>query len=139
MPVRFKRRNRGPDRHRQNRMTGNRRIPTPEEITVIAHGDVSEEEIDMLRDRLRTVLAKIGEPVLLRSSQAHPASDPARARPVIAQALLDVNGDLVRAQVAAETPHVASRPPAATPARQVGPSLATAKSPPQASGCPRTR
>lgn len=69
---------------------------------------VSDEKIDYTRDRLRTVLAKIGEPVLLARAKLTLASDPARARPAIAQALLDVNGDLVRAHVAAETPHVAA-------------------------------
>ena len=108
MPKRFKRRNRGPDRHRQDRNTGNQRVPTQELITVIAHGDVSEEEIEYARDRVRTVLAKIGEPVLLARVKLTFASDPARAGPAIAQALLDVDGDLVRAHVAAETAHVAT-------------------------------
>jgi hypothetical protein len=108
MPVRFKRRKRGSDRRRQRRMTGNLRTPTRDEITVIIHGGVSDEEIEYARDRLQSVLAKIREPVLLARVKLTIASDPARTRPVIAQALLDVNGDLVRAQVAAETPHVAA-------------------------------
>jgi Sigma 54 modulation/S30EA ribosomal protein C terminus len=108
MPKRLRRRKRGPDRHRQNRMTGNQPIPTPEEITVITHGDISEEEIEYARDRVRTVLAKITEPVLLARVKLTFASDPARARPAIAQAILDVDGGLVRAHVAAETAHVAT-------------------------------
>jgi hypothetical protein len=108
MPVRFKRRKRGSDRRRQRRITGNLRTPTRDEITVIIHGGVSDEEIEYARDRLQSVLAKISEPVLLARVKLTIATDPARARPVIAQALLDVNGDLVRAQVAAETPHVAA-------------------------------
>lgn len=107
MPVRFKRRKRG-DRRKHGRMTGNLRTPTRDEITVITHGGVSDEEIEYSRDRLQSVLAKIKEPVLLVRVKLTIASDPARTRPVIAQALLDVNGDLVRAQVAAETPHVAA-------------------------------
>lgn len=89
-------------------MTGNQRIPTPGEITVVAHGEVSDEGVEYLRDRLRNVLAKITEPVLFARAKLTLASDPAQARPAIAQALLDVNGDLVRAQVAAETPQVAA-------------------------------
>jgi hypothetical protein len=89
-------------------MTGHQRIPTHEEITVIAHGDISAEEIEYARDRVRTVLAKIDEPVLLVRVKLTLASDPARARPAVAQALLDVKGDLVRAHVAAETAHVAT-------------------------------
>jgi len=108
MPVRFKRRNRGSDRRRQRRMAGNQRISTPDEITFISHGDVSEEEIEYARDRVRTLLAKIGEPVLLARVKLTFASDPARELPAIAQALLDVDGDLVRAHVAAETAHVAT-------------------------------
>ncbi|HEY5578829.1 MAG TPA: sigma 54 modulation/S30EA ribosomal C-terminal domain-containing protein [Acidimicrobiia bacterium] len=108
MPVRFKRRNRGPGRHRQNRTADNQRIPTQEEITVIAHGQVSEEEIEYARGRVRTVLARIDEPVLLARVKLTFASDPARELPAIVQALLDVDGDLVRAQVAAETAHVAT-------------------------------
>jgi hypothetical protein len=87
-------------------MIRNQPIPTPDEITVVGHGDVSDEEIEYLRDRLRNVLAKITEPVLLVRAKLTLASDPAQARPAIVQALLDVNGDLVRAQVAAETPQV---------------------------------
>ncbi|HEX6299421.1 MAG TPA: sigma 54 modulation/S30EA ribosomal C-terminal domain-containing protein [Acidimicrobiia bacterium] len=89
-------------------MTGNQRMPTPEEITVVTHGDISEEEIEYARDRVRTVLAKITEPVLLARVKLTFASDPARTRPAIAQALLDVDGDLVRAHMAAETAHVAT-------------------------------
>jgi hypothetical protein len=108
MPEQSKRRKSGPDRRRQRRMTGNQRIPTPEEISVIVHGEVSEEEIEYARDRVLTVLAKISEPVLLARVKLTFAPDPARTRPAIAQALLDVNGDLVRAHVAAETAHVAT-------------------------------
>ena len=108
MSMPFKGRKRGADRRRQRRMTGNQRVSTPDEIGVFARGDVSDEEIEYARDRLRTVLSKIGEPVLLARAKLTLASDPARARPAIAQALLDVNGDLVRAHVAAETPHVAA-------------------------------
>jgi hypothetical protein len=108
MPMRFKRRKRGPDRRTQRRMKSNRQVSTPDEITIVAHGEVSDEEVAYLRERLRNVLAKITEPVLFARAKLTLASDPAQARPVIAQALFDVNGDLVRVQVAAETPQVAA-------------------------------
>lgn len=108
MPMRVKRGKRRANRRRQRRMTGKRRLPNRDEIAVIAHGKVSEDEIEYLRDRVRNVLAKITEPVLFSRAKLTLASDPAQARPAIAQAVLDVNGDLVRAQVAAETPQVAA-------------------------------
>jgi ribosome-associated translation inhibitor RaiA len=76
-------------------------------VTVVTHGEISEEDIDYARRRLTPPLEKIAEPVLLARIKLTLSGDPGRSRPAIAQVMVDINGDLVRAHTAAETMPVA--------------------------------
>jgi RNA polymerase-binding transcription factor DksA len=55
-------------------------------------------------EKVRAVMDRVGERILFARLKLGVAPDPAVERPAWAQATLDVNGDLVRAQVAAHSP-----------------------------------
>lgn len=76
-------------------------------VTVVTHGEISEDDLDYARRRLTPVVKKITEPVLLVRIKLTLSGDPGRSRPAIAQVMVDINGDLVRAHNAAETMPVA--------------------------------
>jgi Sigma 54 modulation/S30EA ribosomal protein C terminus len=92
--------------------TPSRRRPSPapealeetksESIAVVTSGDISDTDVDYAMRRIGTLIEKIPEPILFAQLRLTLVADPARARPAIAQVLVDINGDLVRAQVAAE-------------------------------------
>lgn len=84
-----------------------RETPSPIGPVLVLEGSISEDELLYALDRLGILVDKIDEPVLLVRVKLGLATDPARERPAIAKALLDVNGDLIRAHVAAETPQLA--------------------------------
>jgi ribosome-associated translation inhibitor RaiA len=72
----------------------------PIELVKRGNVDVVAEECAM--KRVGSVIELVGAPILfvrVRLSQAAPQ----RSRPALAQATLDLNGDLIRAQVAADT------------------------------------
>jgi ribosome-associated translation inhibitor RaiA len=71
--------------------------------SIVTHGDVSADDVEYALKRLGTVLHRITEPILFARVKLTKADDPARTRPAMAQALVDVDGNLVRAQIAAET------------------------------------
>ena len=73
----------------------------PLDMAVTTHGAVDEAEGDYAVLRLGSVVEDIGEPVLFARVKLTRAADPARDRPAIAQVVLDVDGELVRAHVAA--------------------------------------
>lgn len=76
----------------------------PEEtVAVITQGDVSDHDIQYALRHIGALVEKVKEPVLFARVKLTLAPDPARPRPAIAQALLDINGNLIRAHVAAET------------------------------------
>jgi hypothetical protein len=75
-------------------------VPT---VMVATAGDVSERDIELVKDRVVRIAEGLSEPVLLARVKLSVEPDPARARPAVAQASLDVNGTLVRAHVAART------------------------------------
>lgn len=90
---------RGPGRSEESRKK--------ELLTLTTAGNVSEYDIQYATRHIGSVLRKVKERVLLAKVKLTVTNDPARSRPAIAQALIDVNGDLVRAHVAAETMPVA--------------------------------
>jgi hypothetical protein len=71
---------------------------TPIEVSV--HGDVRADAVDYARGRVRAVMEHVGEPVRFAGLKLTVSADPARVRPALAQATLDVDGDIVRAHVA---------------------------------------
>lgn len=70
---------------------------------MIARGDVPAELVDLAGSKVTALMHLTAQPVLLARVKLTQEPDPAREQPAIAQATLDVNGDLVRAQVAART------------------------------------
>jgi RNA polymerase-binding transcription factor DksA len=73
-------------------------------VEVVARDARAEAVVGYAEEKLRRVLARAGGPPVLhvRVKLAN-APDPAVERPALAQAALDVNGQLVRAHVAAHT------------------------------------
>jgi len=68
---------------------------------LVTRGDVHDDAVAYARERIIHLTRMIDEPVLAARIKLTHAPDPARARPAIAQATLDVNGEAVRAHVAA--------------------------------------
>ncbi|HEX6220982.1 MAG TPA: HPF/RaiA family ribosome-associated protein [Acidimicrobiia bacterium] len=78
------------------------------DMTLVVSGDIVSEDVEYTRDRIHGVLDQIEEPVLFARLKLTMSTDPARTRPAIAEVTVDINGDLVRAQIAAETIQVAA-------------------------------
>lgn len=78
-----------------------RTTETPE-VQVAVKG-LSPAVADYAREKVGALLGKVHKPVLLARVRLTRHGNPAMARPVVAQANLDVSGRLVRAQVAAPT------------------------------------
>jgi RNA polymerase-binding transcription factor DksA/ribosome-associated translation inhibitor RaiA len=76
-------------------------------VEVVARDARAEAARDYAEQKVRTVIEAIGEPVLHARVKLHMAPDPAVERPARAEAAVDVNGQLVRAHVAAHTLHEA--------------------------------
>jgi ribosome-associated translation inhibitor RaiA len=76
-------------------------------VDVVALGPVEPGAEARAEHKVRRVLGLAGEPVLEVRVKLAVAPDPAVERPALAEAALDVNGHLVRAQVAARTTHEA--------------------------------
>jgi ribosome-associated translation inhibitor RaiA len=72
-----------------------------DEVAVVVHGEVAGDASDYARHRLATLLTHVPEPVLFVRVKLTQAPDPARERPAHAQVTVDINGDLIRAHVAA--------------------------------------
>ncbi len=69
---------------------------------VVLHGsEVPAGAVDYARLRLAPLARRVKEPILLARVKLAIASDPARTLPALAEGTLDVNGDVVRAHVAA--------------------------------------
>lgn len=73
------------------------------EPSVEKRGAVTDAECAYAREKLAHVARFTSVPVLDARLRLHHEPDPARERPAIVEASLDVNGRLVRAQVAAPT------------------------------------
>lgn len=85
--------------------TPEERVPTelPVGITVVTDGDVADGDVAYALHRLEPVVNRVDEPVLFCRVKLALAPDPARPRPAKAQILVDIRGDLVRAQVVGDT------------------------------------
>jgi hypothetical protein len=79
----------------------------PVPLNVVTRGEVSAEAVDYARQRVGHLAKVVEEPILFARVKLDMAADPARTRPAIARALLDVNGRMVRAHVAAHDLHEA--------------------------------
>lgn len=73
----------------------------PTALEISTHGTVEDGAVDHARLRVGEVIDQISEPVLFARVKLTLASDPARDRPAAAQATIDIDGDVVRAHVAA--------------------------------------
>ena len=71
----------------------------PVPLSVLTRGEVSDEAVDYARQRVGHLVKLVEEPILSARVKLQMAAAPDRARPAIAQALLDINGRMVRAHV----------------------------------------
>jgi ribosome-associated translation inhibitor RaiA len=78
-------------------------VDTPTDVAVDARGRVTDEDRAYVRAKVFHLAARAAEPVLYSRVTLTAHDDPARAKPAFAAAELDVNGNLVRAHVAAAT------------------------------------
>lgn len=77
-------------------------------IDVVVRGDVPHGAVPYAHNKLVRTMAVIDEPVLHARLKLTMLPDPAVERPAVVEAVLDVNGDVVRAHVAARsTPEAA--------------------------------
>jgi ribosome-associated translation inhibitor RaiA len=72
-------------------------------VEIVVHGDMPELVNDYTRGKIIALVERLTTPVLHARIRLTHQPDPAVARPVRAEANLDVNGRLVRVQVAATT------------------------------------
>ena len=72
-------------------------------VRIKSQGRVPEGAVDFARAKVGSVLLVAAEPVLSARVTLAVAGDPAVARPALAQATVDMNGRVVRAQASAET------------------------------------
>lgn len=72
-------------------------------VALVAKGDVGDQAKAQVRAEVVRALRRLDEPVLFARATLTVEPDPARERPAVAGATLDVDGDLVRAEVAAPT------------------------------------
>src|SRR5690606_15553731 len=91
---------------RNSYMTSSRESPATADLDfptqVVIEGDVTDRDVDYGWRRLLPLIDKVDEPIHLVRMKLSRA-EPSRERPANAQVLVDVRGDLVRAQVAADT------------------------------------
>jgi hypothetical protein len=81
--------------------------PRPVTVATATHGNVSADAVDYALRQLRQVTERVSEPILSASVKLSVAPDPARTRPALAQASLNLNGSFVGAHVAAHEMHEA--------------------------------
>ncbi|GAA2096717.1 HPF/RaiA family ribosome-associated protein [Microlunatus panaciterrae] len=73
------------------------------DVEVVIRGDIPDTIRAEAASKIREVTENIGEPILHARVRLTRSANPSVDRPVLAQANLDVNGRLVRAQVAGTT------------------------------------
>ena len=81
-------------------------VNTPK-LSVTSHGAVDEGTVTYATEKVTKVILGIDAPVLEAEVRLIQEPDPARQRPAIAEGVLDVNGQPVRAHVAADEMHAA--------------------------------
>jgi ribosome-associated translation inhibitor RaiA len=72
-------------------------------VRAMTHGAVPEKAQEFAVAKVRAVLAHVTRPVLSARVTLTMSADPAVARPAVAQATIDVNGRIVRAEAAGRT------------------------------------
>jgi ribosome-associated translation inhibitor RaiA len=72
-------------------------------VRTMTHGAVPESAQELAVAKVRSVLRHVTRPVLSARVTLTMSADPAVARPVAAQATIDVNGRIVRAEGAGRT------------------------------------
>lgn len=75
--------------------------PATPSIETSVHGAIGGGEMAYARTRMAAVIDRISEPVLFARLRLTLAADPAQPRPAMAQATIDVDGEPIRAHVAA--------------------------------------
>jgi ribosome-associated translation inhibitor RaiA len=83
------------------------RTLNPADTDVVVDGRVAAEEIEYARNKIASVSGYTREPIIHADLKIGQADDPALARPARVQANLDVNGKMLRAQVAGPTARAA--------------------------------
>ena len=72
-------------------------------VRTMTHGEVPEKAQEFAVAKVRSVLGHVRRPVLSARVTLTMSADPAVARPAAAQATIDVNGRIVRAEAAGRT------------------------------------
>ena len=72
-------------------------------VRVETHGRVPNGSADLAAAKVSSLLLAAAEPILSARVMLAVAADPAVARPAVAQATIDLNGRVVRAQAAGQT------------------------------------
>jgi ribosome-associated translation inhibitor RaiA len=83
------------------------RVAAVADMRTVVRGDIPATAVSEAEKKIRAVTRYASEPVLHARIRLTRSGDPARELPVIIQVNLDVNGRLVRAQVAARSAHEA--------------------------------
>jgi len=81
--------------------------PSSLPIVLATAGDVGDEDKRYASERILALARHVGGPILFARAKLTRESDPARPRPAQAQVTLDLNGEPVRAHVAAHSMHEA--------------------------------
>jgi len=81
--------------------------PSAPAIVLVCAGDIGEDDKHYASDRILALADALEEPIFFARVKLGREADPARARRATAQVTLDVNGDPLRAHVAAHTLHEA--------------------------------
>lgn len=79
------------------------RIAEGTSVRVGVHGNVPPDAVGLATAKVASLLRTAAEPVLSARVMLAVAADPAVSRPAVAQVTVDMNGQVVRAQAAAET------------------------------------
>ena len=80
-------------------MTATEAVP----VRTMTHGAVPERAQDFAVAKVRSVLGHVARPILSARVTLTMSADPAVTRPAVAQATIDVNGRIVRAEAAGPT------------------------------------
>lgn len=83
--------------------TGDVSVADVADVEVVVRGEVPDRVVDYARTKIISLAEQLAEPVLHARVRLAHQPDPSVARPVRAQANLDLDGRLVRAQVAGAT------------------------------------
>ncbi len=76
-------------------------------LSITTQGDVSQEDLVYATDKLTGIISGVETQVLFAEARLTQEPDPARQRPSVAEVVLDLNGQPVRAHVASHDMHAA--------------------------------